>query len=58
MGKLVGLLSSGIGLAIEAASEYQSSNKSVGKRTNSHYQQDLTYGTTYPHEGKYVLIHA
>jgi hypothetical protein len=44
MGKLVGLLSSGIGLAIEAASDYQSSNKST-KRSNSHYQHDMTYGT-------------
>jgi hypothetical protein len=47
MGKLVGILSSGIGLAIEAAAEYQSPNKSVGKRTKSNYQRDMTYGTTY-----------
>lgn len=44
MGKLVGLLGAGISLAVEAASEYHS-NKSAGKRSNTHLQQDLTYGT-------------
>ncbi|KAG0645626.1 hypothetical protein D0Z07_8607 [Hyphodiscus hymeniophilus] len=45
MGVIVGLIGTGIGLAIEAASEYQSSSKSSGKRTNSNYQQDLVYGS-------------
>jgi hypothetical protein len=43
MGELVGFASSFIGLEIEAAAEYQPSSSSIlGKRTNSHYQQDLT----------------
>jgi hypothetical protein len=58
MGKLVGSLNSGIGLGIEAATEYQSPNKGVGKRTNSNYQQVLAYGTTDCYQDAYVLIHA
>lgn len=44
MGKLVGLLSSGIGLAFEAAAEYQSSNEDIRKRKNVDCQQDISPG--------------
>ena len=56
MGKFVGLVGAGIGLAVEAASEYHS-NKSAGKRSNAHLQQDLTYGMICPFPTIQTLNH-